>query len=50
MKEVMTKFLLITVAVVSIVMFVYGTLWDDVKAVKEDTHLQITGVNSGSLN
>ncbi|MDT3697882.1 MAG: hypothetical protein RO469_00525 [Thermincola sp.] len=50
MKEVMTKFLLITVAVVSIVLFVYGTLWDDVKAVKDDTHLQITDANSGSLD
>jgi len=50
MKEVITKFLLITVAVFAIVSFVYGTLWDDVKAIKDDTQVQITNANSSSLD
>lgn len=45
MKEVITKFLLITVAVAAVVGFVYGTLWGDVKDVKDDVHTQIINAN-----
>lgn len=45
MKEVITKFLLITVAVAAVTGFVYGTLWGDVKSVKDVTQTKITGAN-----
>lgn len=45
MKEVITKFLLITVAVAAVAGFVYGTLWTDVQSVKTDTEKQITDAN-----
>lgn len=49
MKEVITKFLLITVAIFSIATFVYGTLWTDVKTVTSDTQTQIEKAESGDL-
>ena len=50
MKEVITKFLLITVAIFSIASFVYGTLWTDVKSVTSDTQAQIEKAQSSDLN
>lgn len=50
MKEVITKFLLITVAIFSIVTFVYQALWGDVKTVTTDTQNQIKKATSSSLN
>lgn len=41
MKEVITKFLLIIVAIAAVTGFVYGTLWDDTKYVRNQTHAQI---------
>lgn len=49
MKEVITKFLLITVSVAAIVSFVYGTLWTDVKDAKNDAQTQINNANASSL-
>lgn len=46
MKEVITKFLLIIVAVAAIVGFVYDSLWLDTLAVKNNIHTQITNANS----
>lgn len=46
MKEVVTKFLLVMVAVAAVIGFVYGTLWDDTKAVKEAAHIQMDGANT----
>lgn len=49
MKEVITKFLLITVSIAAVVSFVYGTLWTDVKNAKVDAHAQIESANTNSL-
>ncbi len=48
MKEVVTKFLLIIVAVAAVVGFVYGTLWDDTQHVRNDTHTAIINANAPS--
>jgi len=45
MKEVVTKFLLIIVAVAAVVGFVYGTLWEDTQHLRDDTHQQILNAN-----
>ena len=45
MKEVVTKFLLIIVAVAAVVGFVYGTLWEDTQSVKDTMHEQIVAGN-----
>ncbi|MCL4439222.1 MAG: hypothetical protein ACYC21_04645 [Eubacteriales bacterium] len=45
MKEVVTKFLLIIIAVYAVVSFVYGTLWDDAQTVRNSAHSQIDSAN-----
>ncbi len=46
MKEVITKFLLIVVAVGAVFTFVYGTLWKDTQTVRDNTHVQIEDANT----
>ncbi|MFA5881614.1 MAG: hypothetical protein WC834_05395 [Eubacteriales bacterium] len=46
MKEVVTKFMLIVVAVAAVMGFVYGTLWDDTEKIKDATHTQMVEANT----
>lgn len=50
MKEVITKFLLITVAVAAVVGFVYGTLWEDTVDVRDKTHNEIQRGNPPAVS
>lgn len=50
MKEVITKFLLVAVAVAAVIGFVYGELWGDVKTVKNTTQTQITANGATALS
>ncbi len=41
MREVVTKFLLVIVAVAAVIGFVYGNLWTDTQDVRNRTHTSI---------
>lgn len=49
MKEVVTKILLIAVAVAAVVTFIYGAMWTETEKIKDSTITQIQDANASAL-